>query len=426
MRETADRKTLKKDPPGNKGEIKGTTQAEIKVKEKTQLARQAGLVKRFKERDDLDSVRELAEYDTTQARRFINSCKSILKNNLGPGSKTDWASLYDDRPYPPFVFKGPVPRYKKIAKEADVPQKSFFSELFSPSAKKRRIHLENEAKKELGVQMQEYEKKRELERTAHEIERSAYIAEQEAYNSSVEQFQLDFEKGCPGAVESFARIALAQLVYPDLMELDFDAWYNPDEKLILIEGVLPGPLEIPRTILHQYDEEQHGINAIDMDQTEFAHFYESILLQITLSAIRVIFESTPERHIRRVAYNGYIRGIAPETGEESRSCILTCKVSRDVFAAIDLAANSPGETYAAIKGSMKEPLIEINPVQPLVNKRPVDHGQTHDRQDAAPKQEVYRPGDLSHVAQELMSEMLEQIENNLIETGEDDEKKMLH
>ena len=89
MHETADQKTLKKDPPGNKGEIKGTTQAEIKVKEKTQLARQAGLVKRFKERDDLDSVRELAEYDTTQARRFINSCKSILKNNLGLGRKNN-------------------------------------------------------------------------------------------------------------------------------------------------------------------------------------------------------------------------------------------------------------------------------------------------------------------------------------------------
>jgi len=426
LHKKADQKTLSKERPGIIDEIKGTTPAEIKVKEKMQLARRAGLEKYFKERDDLDSLKELAEYDTMQAQRFIKNCKNILKNNLGPAAKTDWASLYDDRPYPPFVFKAPVPRYKKIAKDAGIPQKSFFTELFFPSARKQRVNLENEAKKELNTQMQEYERKRELEQAAHEKKRSAHIAEQETYNSSVEQFQLDFEKGRPEALESFTRIALAQLIYPDLIEVDFDTWYNPEEKLILIEAVLPGPLEMPGTIRYQYNEEEHGISKIEMEQKEFAHFYESILLQITLSAIHAIFESTPARHIQRVAYNGYVRGIAPETGEESRSCILTCKVSRDAFAAFDLAATPPGEIFPAIKGVMVEPLTEINPVRPLVDRRPVDPGQAPYKQSMPLKQEGYRPGDLSHVAQQLMTEMLSQIEKNLIEAEEDGEKKILH
>lgn len=402
-------------------EIRGTSPAEVKVKAEAQLAIWARREKREKERADLDELKELAEYDTLEAEGFFEKCGNILRANLNAGKKLDWVSLYDDKPFSPFVFKEPVPRYAPIAREMGVPKKSFFSELFVASVKKRRVHLEYEAKQVLDRRLRQYEEDKETARTAHAEQRAAQAEKQSEYNRSVDQLQLAFEKGHPDAIESFARIVLTNVTYPDAIEVEFDVQYDQTDRLIVINTILPTPDAIPRTLRVQYHEEEHGITAVEMEQNDFDDFYESVLLQITLSSIHMIFQSVKARHIQWIGFNGRV------INDESKPCVLSCKVSRDVFGSFDLAETSPRACFLSIKGVLVEPLTGLSPVQPAVDikRTPSLHPET-DRISTelnVSKVAAYQPGDFKHLAKEVVADMFDQIENDLININQPQKTK---
>jgi len=421
MEEKIYQETISNDYLHETKEIRGTSPAEVKVKAEAQLARWAGREKREKERADLDELKELAEYDTLEAEEFFEKCGNILRANLNAGKKLDWVSLYEDKPFSPFVYKEPIPRYELIAKEMGVPKRSFFSELFVASRKKRRVRLEHEAKQVHDRRLRQYEEEKEAARTAHEKQRAAQAEKLSEYNQSVDQLQLDFEKGHPDAIESFARIVLTNVTYPDAFEVEFDVQYDHTDKLIVINTFLPTPDAIPRTIRFQYHEEEHGITAVEMKQKDFDDFYESVLLQITLSSIHMIFQSVKARHIQWIGFNGRVNN------DESKPCVLSCKVSRDGFGFFDLTEISPRECFLSIKGIMVEPLTGLSPVQPTVDiKRiPSLHPET-DRISTelnSSKAAAYQPGDFKHLAKEVVADMFDQIENDLININQPQKSK---
>ncbi|MFA4886355.1 MAG: hypothetical protein WC601_11375, partial [Desulfotomaculaceae bacterium] len=163
-------------------EIAGETLPEIQIRTQTWLARRDRLEMIQQERDNVDDLKQLAEFDTKQSELYIKGCKNILKANLAAGAKKDWASLYNDKPFPPFVFKNPAPLYKQVARETGVPPKRFLSELLFPSVKNRRMQKENDAKKTYDLKMRLYEEEKAARRAAHEAKKTAYMAEQSAYN----------------------------------------------------------------------------------------------------------------------------------------------------------------------------------------------------------------------------------------------------
>jgi len=414
---TIHEKTVSNEYLGVTETIKGAYPAEVGVKAEAQLAMWAGLEKRRKERDAIQSLSTLAEYDSGQAREFLEERENILRANLNACGKLNWVSLYNDEPYPPFVFKEPPPRYDQIAREMGVPQKSFFTELFFPSARKRRLKLEQEAKEVFDDQMRQYEARKEAARTAHEERRDDYVRKQSEYNQSVDQLQFDFEKGLPEAVESCLRIALAGLTHPDIFNLEFDTQYNREEKLAVVNCLMPVPEEAPRTVKYIYNEEEYDIIPVEMEQKEFNNLYESILLQLTLAGIRVAFDAAPARLVRQVAFNGLVKGTVPETGGDANICILTCKVSRDRFDSQDLTRCPPAEIFTDLPGVMTPPMTELNPVQPVVDIDRTPPLYSEVEQILGAKPETYQPGDFKHIARELVSDMFDQIEKDLIDLG---------
>ncbi len=410
-------------------EIAGEAIPEIQIKTQTMLARRDRMEMIQQERDKIDNLKQLAEFDTKQSDLFIKGCKNILKANLAASAKIDWASLYNDKPFPPFIFKNPVPRYKQVAGETGVPPKNFFSELLFPSVKNRRLQKEDDAKKAYALKMKLYEEEKEARRAAYEAKRTAYMAEQSAYNSKVEQLQLDFEKGHPAAIQSFARIALEQIITPDSIRVSFDAICQPEEKLLVINGLLPGYFELPRAISHKYEKEAEEIVAIEMEEQEFDIFYQSVLLQITLSALHIIFSVIPARHIQWVGFNGWVKNDNTGDNQNSALCIITCKAARDIFAALDLTKNSPADCFLGLKGLLAESLQGTVAVRPIASVQPSpatgEANQAPDHSKAGPKPPEYMPGEFKQVTTKIVGEMLEQVEKNLLEAARDKDD-MIH
>ncbi len=411
-------KKIFKDIPGFSVGISGTTPAELKVKSESVLLRLNERAKRLTERERLEHLKELAEYDTRQVRLFFEECRFILKNNFGKEDKLNWVSLYDDRPYPPFVFEEAPPRYKQVAKETGVPPRDTLRELLFPAVKKRRVNMEKEAEGIYAEKLRDYEESKESARSTHEVDRAAFLAGLKEYNQTVEQLQLDVERSVPGAVESFARIALIKLRYPETINVDFDAVYEPSDKLLVINCNLPGPLEIPGIVRYQYNKEQNGITAVAMDRDKYNDFYESTLLQIALSSVHIIFKSAPERTIGSVVFNGWVNTGETSTVGMTSICVLTCKIARDAFEAVDFINIPPKECFRRLNGSMREPLSKLTPVEPYAGiGRAVstisNYEQSSTNAETPNKPEDYKPGDFKDLTRGLVSDMLGQIESEI-------------
>jgi restriction system protein len=405
------------------------TLPEIYIRTQTWQARQERLEKIQQARDSLKDLNELAEFEKIQSEIFIKECKNILKDNLAAGVKSNWASLYNDKPFPPFVYKKPAPRYNQVVRETNVPPKKFLSELLFPSVKNVRRQKENDAKAAYDLKMKHYEGEKEAQRDAHEKGRNAYVAEQTAYNSKVEELQLDFEKGQPAAVQSYARIVLNGITMPDSINVYFDSVYLPGEKQLVIDCLLPAYYDLPRTVSYQYVKEDGVIVPTEMGEQEFDAFYLSLIQQITLTAMHTVFNAIPARHVQWVGFNGLVENDKIGDTLESKACIIACGAARDVFAALDLSKSSPADCIHELKGLTAKSLAGTDTVKPIVSIEPLcDTDETKQEPDISkdgPNPPEYQPGEFKQITTKLVGEMLEQIEKNLLEvTGEKDD--MIH
>jgi restriction system protein len=246
--------------------------------------------------------------------------------------------------------------------------------------------------------------------TSYEAQRAAFLNEQSEFNRSVDQLQMDVEKGSPSAVASLANIALAYLEMPDEIELDFDIQYHAQEKLVVLSGILPGLHAVPRAIRYEYHGEENRITPVEMDKASFDNYYESTLLQITFSVVHSIFTAIPDRQIHTVVFNGLIG--------DGESCILTCKVSRELFDSIDLGRNALNESFQAMQGIMVKPLAGLTPVEPLIgpastaSQSPSTAGVIS-QPDGPHQPAAYQPGEIKNAANNLLIDLLDQIEKDL-------------
>lgn len=405
------------------------TLPEAHIRAQKERIRQERLEKIQQERVKLDDLKQLAQFESRQAELFIEGCKNILKDNLAADHKAEWASLYNDIPYPPFVYKNPAPRYNQIAREKGVPPKSTFSELLSPAVKKERLQKENDANNAYNLMLKQYEEEKEAQRAAHEKERAAYLNAQMEYNNAVERLQLDYEKGDPAAIQSIARIVLNGILRPDLVRVYFDAVYQPAEKLLVIDALLPSYYDLPRALSYQYSKGAGEITPIEMSDQEFDAFYLDLILQIALSAMDTIFKAIPARHVQGVGFNGLIENDKIEKNLDTKSCIMTCKAARNDFTALDLARNSYSENFFKLKGQLAKSLSGDDTVPSMIITEPASgHDESDGNTDNSKTGTIppeYKPGEFKQVTSKIVEEMLEDIEKNLLKSVRDKDD-MLH
>lgn len=408
------------------GGISGETLPEKHIMTLIRLSRQERLDKIRQERNDIEDLNDLAEFETKQTELFFRKCKNILKDNLTAGVNYNWASLYNDKPFPPFVYKEPAPKYIKVAKEAGVPQKKLISELLFPSVKNARLHKENDAKSAYNKKMAQYDTEKEAARAAHEKERDDYISGQAAYNSKVEELQFNFEKGKPEAVQSFARIVLHEIDMPDSINVYYDAIYIPGEKQLVIDCLLPAYYDLPRAVGYKYDKGDGVIVTTEMEEQALDAFYLDLIQQITLTVINTVFNAMPARHVQRVGFNGWVENNKIGDTLETKACVITCGTARDVFAALDLLKSPAADCIQEIKGLTAKSLAGNGSVQPIIIVETLpDYDESEQEPDitgGGTKPPEYKPGEFKKVTTKLVGEMLEQIEKNLLDNAGDKDK----
>jgi restriction system protein len=357
-----------------------------------------------------DNLRSQAEEDTRAAQQNLEAFRTILAGSLGVNLALDWDQLLDRRSVPPFQFSEPQPNRDKIrlqmlgAKPTEkliaspVPEGPRFLELFLPFLRWRRLEREAEAaeaseaaKKRARVEFQkrlrEYEsREKEVleaynsavrsyngnlkhEKQKYVRERDEFLAQQEAHNSAVLAFRSRYEAGSPEAVERYVQMLLEQSSYPEPIAGEPEARFDDASKTAIVSFWLPGPEETPNIIEHKFVASRKAVKPVEMKQKDFEAFYDDVIHQITLRAIREVFITDYALRVEAVVLNGWVRGIDRKTGKPFTSCVLSCEASRKQYVELDLAHVSPKECIRGLKGITAGPLDMLAPVKPIMELR---------------------------------------------------------
>lgn len=167
-------------------------------------------------------------------------------------------------------------------------------------------------------------------------------------------------------VEQAIQTTLELSEYPEGFQKEFEAAFNRDSMMIIINYRVPSLHQIPRAKSFKYDINLEKIIPVDMKPKEFEQFYENTIHQVALRTIYEVHRSIKQNEIESILFNGWVRGINSSTGQDFITCILSILVSCKEFVDINLLQVIPRECIKHFKGLNAGPLALLAPVRPLL------------------------------------------------------------
>ncbi|PVD52398.1 restriction endonuclease [Terrimonas sp.] len=352
----------------------------------------------------------LAEERTLEAKEKLDEIENLLVHTLDMDDTIDWNSLKDTK-----KFKVPNPKnsIEKEFKQIPLPESpshkaiplqpnqmhfqpklTFMDKLLKSKAQKKIDHSENSYKtamtewEELVKQTNSYNSEldtkynlllQEVERQKEEIrkkynvleskweeEKKEYLRVQEEHNQKIETLKELYFKGDANSIIEYCELVLNNSEYPDSFPKDFDLEYNPDNRLLIIEYVLPAPEDFPKLSEVKYIATKKELKEYFISDTQLSKMYDTSIYNICLRTLHEIFEADKANGIDIVVFNGWVETINKATGKKVNNCIVSVQARKDEFIQIELANVDPKACFKSLKGVGSSKLSGITAVQPLI------------------------------------------------------------
>lgn len=348
-------------------EVKGATREEVELKAAEQIRKWDVRAERERQRERIADLKQQAEFDTSEAKRQIQSYKEILESTLAVDDTLDWDALKKHDSFHAFEFDDTEPTLDDIAAEMGVSLNPGFLEKFFGLGKASRLEKVDAASSVLADRHAAWEASAAAAEKTYHAERDAFQKKQQEHNEEIDALRVDFEQAHGSAIEKYVYLVLERSQYPDGLERDYEVEYDPIGEILIVSYDLPPNDALPRVTQQKFVASRKVIEPVEMKQKEFDTFYEDVLYQICLRTIHEVFESVRLDALKSVVFNGWISGTDSRTGNPFRSCILSCQASREVFKDINLELVTPKDCFRHLKGLSAGPLSELAPIRPIMD-----------------------------------------------------------
>jgi restriction system protein len=364
--------------------------AAVQLRNQTVRAREAERAQRTYERSERADQRERARLhvesraaEAAALNERLDYEVARLKNLLG---ETLWGDLAIDfeslkrNPEPPAFDAG------VLATEEPPPEKqaylppplSFFSKLL-PGAKKRRQQKVRVARERFDADSAAHARRKAVRKTelaeaiAKHEPRVAEIRNQTALeHAEVEKFKQEYASGSQEAIVDYCDLALKSRSVPEGFPHATKIAYVPESKQLVVELDLPTLEAIPEAPSYKYVKAKDEVVSSPRPVKEQHHLYASVVAQMALRTLHILFAADRAGHIQNIVFNGYVDGIDQSTGHPVRPCLATVRVSRDAFEQLDLERVEPAACLKALNASVSRSPAELVPVRPVMEFRMVD------------------------------------------------------
>lgn len=314
-----------------------------------------------------------AEALTNEIRGREQEIETLLIRALGKNPTINLNSLrksFEARHFDETAWTRSVPREAHYAVE----RPGFFSRLL-PGANRRYEQKIALAKMKFVSAVESYNQTQAARDAAlvafrkDEEERKAQIDRE---NAAVSELERGLAAGEHGAVLSYFTMVLARRREGDADILSAEIGYSLDSKHLVVDIELPDISAVPEEIGFKYVKSADRIDPIPRPIAKRKALYADLICKAALKSVDTIFRSSPKGIVECLTVNGMMDTIDPATGNQVRLCLLSVRVTAEIFRTLNLAHVQPEQCLRSLKASVSRAPDELLPVKPLIELGMVD------------------------------------------------------
>ncbi|MDD4381790.1 MAG: restriction endonuclease [Candidatus Dojkabacteria bacterium] len=318
-----------------------------------------------------EKIRETA-YDLKEQAKAEKSSLGIeeqmtmLQGILEHGIKTKIDFKWEDeKRRDKFEKKKPSFDKTKPKKEDVYRSLWIFENIFKKYAAKKNKEYEQRLK-ELTKDWEKEKKEFEKSLAEWEKEKESFEKEKEEFNKKIDEKIEKQKKGKKEIVEEYFEKILALSEYPTNFPHKFDLGYKAEEKMLVIEYVLPEYEVIPKYQREEYKRTTGERKKVPLSESAREKLYNEVLYSLPLRTLHEIFENDKYENIDSVVFNGWVDTLDKAKGKKKHICILTVHAKKEDFAEIDLRKVEPRACFNGLKGVGSSKLSSLAPVAPIL------------------------------------------------------------
>lgn len=200
-----------------------------------------------------------------------------------------------------------------------------------------------------------------------ENNKKIYLEKQAKKNNEIDIFESDYIYGKVDAIQRYYLLGLQKIDVPFDYEKDFTVEYNNQNKILIIDVVLPIIENIPSLKKVTYVKSREEYTETYYPESYIKKKYDSVIYQIVLAYINYVLGSDKElNHIDAIAVNGIVNTIDKSTGNEINPCILSITVPKQDFIGLNLTSIDPKLWFKSAKGISAASFATVTPVAPII------------------------------------------------------------
>lgn len=320
-----------------------------------------------------------ASGETEKSIEAVESLRNLLRHALENSRVTRWESLNDNS-----VFTTPEPGRQQLVgipkppRLSDrTPQYGVLDKLF-PSRKEKK---DNNARMLFEHDYREWQKEKDQivaqnekignlykERVEEwERQRKAFEDNQREHNRRIKLREEDYYSKKPDAISEYCNLVLSSFDHPKFFPHDFAVEYNPLNKILIVEYVLPSLLAFPKIVEIKPVQTRRQYKVTYLSDAALNKLYDDVIYQIALSIIHELFRSDVINTIDAIVFNGWVASIDRATGLKIKPCILSIQTNREEFAKVNLKDVDPKLCFKNLKGVSSSKLSSLTPIPPILN-----------------------------------------------------------
>ncbi len=337
----------------------------------------------------------LADEQTIEAQRSLDTLDSILAYTLGIDDTIDWNSLKGPEKYPEESPTRPSPLQKPV--QPEIPPKpsrsdakyriepTILGKLFkSIDTKKKseaeKVYMSDHEKWEINARAvySEYESRlQEYERNSRDLEnnfllelkgwedrRSSYAERWKVRSEYVNAKQYKYNQQIPEVVHDYCELVLNNSVYPDSFPQAFETCFDADCKLLVVDYQIPAPEDLPVLKEVKYVQTRDEFVQKEISQAQCNKNFSKVAFQIAVRTLHELFEADKSNALRSIVFNGYVATVDPGTGEDAEICVLSIEAEKQQFLAINLDKVDSGACFSSLGGKCGSPLHKLRSIEP--------------------------------------------------------------
>lgn len=168
------------------------------------------------------------------------------------------------------------------------------------------------------------------------------------------------------SIVEYCDMVLSNSEYPDYFPQEFDIDYNPNNRTLIVEYILPDIAHLPTIKEVKYIATKDEYKESFITEAAVRKMYDKLLYDITLRTLHELFEADEINALDSIVFNGWVNTINKATGKKEDICILSVQTKKEEFMEINLHMVDSKVCFKNLKGIGSSKLSSLTPIAPIL------------------------------------------------------------